>query len=99
MAIASRPVKRRLSQWAVSLAVAVARQYRHPLALHDLATSLARQGFVVVAVVHPGDNDRDHSRLGSLSNLYGRPLQISEAISTALLDPLLAPISMPGKWA
>lgn len=62
-----------------------------PLALHDLATSLARQGFVVVAVVHPGDNDRDHSRLGSLSNLYGRPLQISEAISTALLDPLLAP--------
>ncbi|QIQ70091.1 hypothetical protein ALQ71_00099 [Pseudomonas coronafaciens pv. striafaciens] len=62
-----------------------------PLALHDLATSLARQGFVVVAVVHPGDNDRDHSRLGSLSNLYGRPLQISEAISTALLDPMLAP--------
>ncbi|MCD5994901.1 dienelactone hydrolase [Pseudomonas sp. CDFA 602] len=62
-----------------------------PLALHDLATSLARRGFVVVAVVHPGDNDRDHSRLGSLSNLYGRPLQISEAISAALLDPLLSP--------
>lgn len=62
-----------------------------PLALHDLATSLARQGFVVVAVVHPGDNDRDHSRLGSLSNLYGRPLQISEAISAALLDPRLSP--------
>ncbi|KTB60517.1 alpha/beta hydrolase family protein [Pseudomonas syringae] len=62
-----------------------------PLALHDLATSLARQGFVVVAVIHPGDNDRDHSRLGSLSNLYGRPLQISEAISSALLDPMLSP--------
>ncbi|MBC3953499.1 alpha/beta hydrolase family protein [Pseudomonas triticifolii] len=62
-----------------------------PLALHDLATSLARQGFVVVAVVHPGDNYRDHSRLGSLSNLYGRPLQISEAISAALTDPMLAP--------
>ncbi len=53
--------------------------------------TLARQGFVVVAVVHPGDNDRDHSRLGSLSNLYGRPLQISEAISSALLDPMLSP--------
>jgi predicted dienelactone hydrolase len=26
-----------------------------------------------------------------LSNLYGRPLQISEAISAALLDPLLSP--------
>ncbi|MCD5990774.1 MULTISPECIES: alpha/beta hydrolase family protein [Pseudomonas] len=62
-----------------------------PLALHDLATSLARQGFVVVAVIHPGDNNLDHSRLGSVSNLYGRPLQISEAISTALLDPTLAP--------
>lgn len=62
-----------------------------PLALHDLATSLARQGFVVVAVIHPGDNTQDHSRLGSVSNLYGRPLQISEAISTALLDPTLAP--------
>lgn len=63
----------------------------NPLALHDLATALARQGFVVVAVVHPGDNDRDHSRLGSLSNLYGRPLQISQAITAALLDPMLAP--------
>ncbi|HEX8592897.1 MAG TPA: dienelactone hydrolase [Pseudomonas sp.] len=62
-----------------------------PLALHDLATSLARQGFVVVAVIHPGDNYLDHSRLGSLSNLYGRPLQVSEAISAALLDPMLSP--------
>lgn len=62
-----------------------------PLAQHDLATSLARKGFVVVAVFHPGDNYLDHSRLGSLSNLYGRPLQVSEAISAALLDPMLSP--------
>lgn len=62
-----------------------------PLAQHDLATSLARKGFVVVAVFHPGDNYMDHSRLGSLSNLYGRPLQISEAISAALIDPMLSP--------
>ncbi|MFJ3486927.1 alpha/beta hydrolase family protein [Pseudomonas sp. NPDC090202] len=62
-----------------------------PLAQHDLATSLARKGFVVVAVFHPGDNYLDHSRLGALSNLYGRPLQISEAISAALLDPMLSP--------
>ena len=62
-----------------------------PLAQHDLATSLARKGFVVVAVLHPGDNTVDHSRVGSLSNLYGRPLQISEAISAALMDPLLSP--------
>ncbi|MDE1166548.1 MAG: dienelactone hydrolase [Pseudomonas sp.] len=62
-----------------------------PLALHDLITSLTRMGFVVVAVIHPGDNYKDHSRLGALSNLYGRPLQISEAITAALGDPMLSP--------
>ena len=62
-----------------------------PLALHDLATSLARKGFVVVAVLHPGDNYKDHSRLGTVSNLYGRPIQISEAITATLGDPMLAP--------
>ncbi|MGR6654883.1 alpha/beta hydrolase family protein [Pseudomonas mosselii] len=68
-----------------------------PMALHDLANGLARQGFVVVAVVHPGDNNRDHSRLGTLSNLYGRPLQISAAITAARNDRLLAPYLNDGK--
>ena len=62
-----------------------------PLALHDLATSLARKGFVVVAVLHPGDNYKDHSRLGTLSNLYGRPMQISAAISATLADADISP--------
>ncbi|RON09987.1 dienelactone hydrolase [Pseudomonas brassicacearum] len=66
-----------------------------PLALHDLATSLARKGFVVVAVIHPGDNSKDHSRLGTLSNLYGRPIQISEAITATLADPMLSPFVNP----
>jgi len=68
-----------------------------PLALHYLATSLARQGFIVVAVVHPGDNARDHSRLGTLSNLYGRPLQVSAAITAARDDALLGPYLNDGK--
>lgn len=68
-----------------------------PMALHDLANGLARQGFVVVAVTHPGDNSRDHSRLGTLSNLYGRPLQISAAITAARADALLAPYLNDGK--
>ncbi|MBK4993630.1 dienelactone hydrolase [Pseudomonas sp. S37] len=68
-----------------------------PLALHYLATSLARQGFVVVAVVHPGDNARDHSRLGTLSNLYGRPLQVSAAITAARDDGLVGPYLNDGK--
>ncbi|MBF8669645.1 dienelactone hydrolase [Pseudomonas putida] len=68
-----------------------------PLALHYLATSLAHQGFIVVAVVHPGDNARDHSRLGTLSNLYGRPLQVSAAITAARDDALLGPNLNDGK--
>lgn len=68
-----------------------------PLALHYLATGLARQGFVVVAVVHPGDNARDPSRLGTLSNLYGRPLQVSAAITAARDDALLGPYLNDGK--
>ncbi|MNH00258.1 Alpha/beta hydrolase family protein [compost metagenome] len=68
-----------------------------PLALHYLATALARRGFVVVAVVHPGDNARDPSRLGTLSNLYGRPLQVSAAITAARGDALLGPFLDDGK--
>lgn len=68
-----------------------------PLALHYLATALARRGFVVVAVVHPGDNARDHSRLGTLSNLYGRPLQVSAAITAARDDALVGPYLDEGK--
>ena len=68
-----------------------------PLALHDLATSLARKGFVVVAVLHPGDNYKDHSRLGTLSNLYGRPIQISAAITATLGDPMLSPFVNVGQ--
>ena len=62
-----------------------------PLAQHDLITALARKGFVVVAVLHPGDNVKDHSRTGTLSNLYGRPMQISAAISAVLSDNSLSP--------
>jgi hypothetical protein len=63
--------------------------------LRDLVLALAQRGFVVVTLVHPGDNLHDQSRLGALSNLYGRPLQVSEAINAALLDKRLAPCSIP----
>lgn len=61
-----------------------------PLAHHDLATALARAGFVVLAVLHTGDNYRDQSRAGTVSNLYGRPLQLAAAIDAAESDDLLA---------
>ncbi|MFJ3259689.1 alpha/beta hydrolase family protein [Pseudomonas sp. NPDC086581] len=71
--------------------------YGTPLAHRDLIEALVRKGFVVVTLLHPGDNLHDHSRLGAKSNLYGRPLQVSETISAALLDPKVAAIADPRK--
>lgn len=50
---------------------------------HDLASDLARAGFIVVVLTHPGDNYQDTSGLGAVSTLYGRPLQVSAALSAA----------------
>jgi predicted dienelactone hydrolase len=71
--------------------------YGTPLAQRDLIEALVSKGFVVVTLLHPGDNLHDHSRLGALSNLYGRPLQVSETISAALLDPRVAAMVDPHK--
>ncbi len=57
---------------------------------HDLATSLAQLGYIVVSLTHPGDNFQDASRIGATSNIYGRPWQVSAALSAALKDPVLA---------
>ncbi|CNI38088.1 putative lipoprotein signal peptide [Yersinia intermedia] len=57
---------------------------------HDLATALAQQGYIVVSVTHPGDNFQNSSLMGSTSTIYGRPLQISAALSAALKDSVLA---------
>ena len=56
---------------------------------HDFATDLARQGYIVVSVMHPGDNFQDQSLTGTSGTIYGRPLQISAALSAALQDPLV----------
>lgn len=64
---------------------------------HGLATFLSRQGFIVVSVTHPGDNFQDPSRIGSTSGVYGRPQQISAALSAALKDPALEPHINAGK--
>ncbi len=56
---------------------------------HDLATFLARHGYIVVSVTHPGDNFRDPSRVGSSLAVYGRAMQISAALTAALKDPVL----------
>ena len=58
---------------------------------HDLGASLARNGYIVISLTHAGDNFADTSRLGAVSSTYGRPMQISAALSTALDDAALAP--------
>lgn len=58
---------------------------------HDLGALLARNGYIVVSLTHAGDNFADTSRLGAVSSTYGRPMQISAALSTALDDAALAP--------
>ncbi|WP_417679574.1 alpha/beta hydrolase family protein [Roseibium sp.] len=57
---------------------------------HDLATALARRGYIVVSLTHPGDNFRDPSGLGATSTTLGRPLQISAALTAVLRDTLLS---------
>lgn len=51
---------------------------------HDLAISLARHGNIVITLSHPRDNYKDQSGVGATSTVYGRPLQISAAITAAL---------------
>ncbi|POG22934.1 dienelactone hydrolase [Aeromonas bestiarum] len=57
---------------------------------HDLATTLARQGNIVVTLTHPGDNYKDQTGAGAISSWYGRPLQISAAITAVTNNAELA---------
>lgn len=54
---------------------------------HDLASSLARAGYIVAALTHPGDNFRDQDRVGTGEVFLGRPRQMSALISAVLADP------------
>lgn len=56
---------------------------------HDLATSLAKRGYIVATVTHPGDNFQNSSRIGAISSIYGRPMQISAVLSATLKDPVV----------
>lgn len=58
---------------------------------HDLATALARAGYVVASVEHVGDSYRDQSGVRSDRVLLGRAYQLSAAIDRVLADPALAP--------
>lgn len=57
---------------------------------HDTATYLAARGYIVVSLTHPGDNFQDASRMGAVSSIYGRVMQISAALDAVQHDDLLS---------
>ena len=57
---------------------------------HDLAVTLARAGYVVCAIEHPGDNYGDQTGAGTEKVLLGRAWQVSAAIDALLAEPLFA---------
>lgn len=54
---------------------------------HDLGTRLARDGYLVAAVRHPGDNWKDHSLITSGRYFRERPLQLSRVLDALLTSP------------
>ncbi|MDO5653012.1 MAG: dienelactone hydrolase [Brachymonas sp.] len=51
---------------------------------HDTATALARAGFLVAALSHPGDESSDLSNSDDISVLYHRPAQVKRVIDFML---------------
>lgn len=58
---------------------------------HDLAVALARAGYVVCSIEHPGDNYGDQTGVGTEKVLLGRAWQVSAAIDALFADPLFSP--------
>lgn len=54
---------------------------------HDLASYLARHGFVVATFEHPKDNFHDQSGTAKAAVLAGRAVQVRATISMLLTDP------------
>lgn len=54
---------------------------------HNLGTRLARDGYLVAAVRHPGDNWQDRSLVGSGRYFSERPRQLSRVLDALLASP------------
>ena len=57
----------------------------------DLAMTLTSQGYIVAAPVHPRDNFKDRSGVGSIRLWTDRPRQVSRVIDWVLEDKALGP--------
>ena len=58
---------------------------------HDLATRLAKDGYLVAAVRHAGDNWEDHALIASGHYLTERPRQVSRVLDALLASPEWGP--------
>lgn len=58
---------------------------------HDLGTRLARDGYLVAAVRHAGDNWQDRSLVGSGRYFSERPRQLSRVLDALLASPEWGP--------
>src|SRR6202789_598728 len=54
-------------------------------------TALARDGYVVIAVDHPGNNGRDPMTVGGAVLSWARPGDLAAALDRAKTDPLIGP--------
>lgn len=82
---------------------------RHPLVLishghagsrlghHDLDGFLARHGYIVAAIEHPGDNFQDTSGVGTTRVLLGRARQVSALLTALMADSRFGPLVDPEK--
>lgn len=66
---------------------------------HVVAEALARQGFVVAALKHPGDNTRDRSLVASARFFDERPRQVSRLLDALLADKAWASMVDPARVA
>ncbi len=55
-----------------------------PLAYRTIGTHLARQGYLVAMLEHPGNNRNDNGLSGTLENLVNRPRHLQLAIDAVL---------------
>ncbi len=66
---------------------------------HDLATALARAGFIVASLDHPGANNKDAQgpAAGTDAVWLGRALQMKTLLDTVLADPAVGASVDPGR--
>ncbi|MFY2561664.1 alpha/beta hydrolase family protein [Corallococcus terminator] len=82
---------------------------RHPLVLishghmgtrwghSDLASALARKGFVVASLDHAGNTHNDGARSGTDEVFLGRAWQVRTLLDSVLADPTLGPLVDPAR--